>query len=208
MSGKQPPKGASAAGAGTGAASGTPAGKRSRHGLSAEDSALWELVAAKVRPLPKDGGPAVSRAEASQPAESGSASADPLQPGDRVQPGAPVASPKRKAAAPRKTAAPQPPVPVPPLLPPRLPAIDRRTLQRLRRGLIPIEARLDLHGHGQDSAHAALLAFLRGASRAGKRAVLIITGKGAPPVAEGSAPAPEQGLSGRRRGVLRQAVPR
>lgn len=134
-------------------------------------------------------------------------------------PAAPTPSPPAPAAAPAESkaemaragparpgmAGPVRPPPVPraalPAAAPRLPAIDRRSLQRLRRGLIPIEARLDLHGHSQESAHAALLAFLRGASRAGKRAVLVITGKGAPAPTETAAPRPG-------RGVLRQAVPR
>lgn len=69
--------------------------------------------------------------------------------------------------------------------------LDRRSAQRLRRGEMPIEARLDLHGMTQDEAHRALHRFIARMHEEGKRAVLVITGKGTD--------------SG---GVLRQGVPR
>jgi len=56
--------------------------------------------------------------------------------------------------------------------------IDARTLQRLKRGQIRIEARLDLHGMSRHQAYDALHPFLTGAQAAGKRCVLVITGKG------------------------------
>ncbi|HEX6977892.1 MAG TPA: Smr/MutS family protein [Alphaproteobacteria bacterium] len=58
------------------------------------------------------------------------------------------------------------------------PGLDRRTAMRLRRGDIPIERRLDLHGMTQADAHAALDRFVRRAWADGKRMLLIITGKG------------------------------
>jgi DNA-nicking Smr family endonuclease len=65
--------------------------------------------------------------------------------------------------------------------------LDRRTAERLRRGELPIAARLDLHGMTQEEAHRALVRFLARAQAAGQRCVLVITGKG---------------------DVLREAVPR
>jgi DNA-nicking Smr family endonuclease len=56
--------------------------------------------------------------------------------------------------------------------------LDRRTEERLRKGQMAIEARLDLHGMTQDQAKAALISFIEGASHSGKRCVLVITGKG------------------------------
>ena len=56
--------------------------------------------------------------------------------------------------------------------------IDRNTLKRLRRGDLPLEGKLDLHGFNQEQAHSALLDFIRDASAAGKRCVLVVTGKG------------------------------
>jgi DNA-nicking Smr family endonuclease len=56
-------------------------------------------------------------------------------------------------------------------------ALDRRTAARLKRGTLPIEARLDLHGMTQSEAHDALARFLARAQKHGSRAVLVITGK-------------------------------
>jgi DNA-nicking Smr family endonuclease len=92
----------------------------------------------------------------------------------------------------RETAALPPPVHAPPapaeavraMQPDRLPAldrfsgIDRANAERLKRGLRPIEARLDLHGMTQAEAHRALAAFVRGSHDAGRRCVLVITGRG------------------------------
>ncbi len=75
----------------------------------------------------------------------------------------------------------------------RAPGLDRRTQLRLRRGKVNIEARLDLHGMTQTAAHDALHHFLERAFMAGKKTVLVVTGKGLR--ADG------------RIGVLRQAVP-
>jgi DNA-nicking Smr family endonuclease len=57
-------------------------------------------------------------------------------------------------------------------------ALDRRTAERLKRGLIGIESQLDLHGLTQEEALAALDAFLWQAWGAEQRCVLVITGKG------------------------------
>ncbi len=77
-----------------------------------------------------------------------------------------------------------PPPPGAPAAPLPLPAahklgtgIDRRSAQRLRRGQMPIEARLDLHGMTQAEAHDALARFIARCQAAGMRAVLVITGK-------------------------------
>src|SRR3712207_5692715 len=56
--------------------------------------------------------------------------------------------------------------------------LDRRSWLRLRRGLYPIDARLDLHGLTQEQAHAWLSSFLATARARGNRCVLVITGRG------------------------------
>lgn len=56
-----------------------------------------------------------------------------------------------------------------------------------------IDGRLDLHGMSQAEAHDALTGFVLASHRMGRRAVLVITGKG---------------LYGERSGVLKSAVPR
>jgi DNA-nicking Smr family endonuclease len=56
--------------------------------------------------------------------------------------------------------------------------LDRRTSERLRRGQLPIEAVLDLHGLRQAEAQQQLSRFLLHHHQAGRRCVLVITGKG------------------------------
>jgi DNA-nicking Smr family endonuclease len=64
--------------------------------------------------------------------------------------------------------------------PPREPGpVDRMTLERLSLGRVNVEARIDLHGMDQRQAFAALMGFMDGSARAGRRALLVITGKGA-----------------------------
>jgi DNA-nicking Smr family endonuclease len=70
--------------------------------------------------------------------------------------------------------------------------LDTRTMDRLRRGRIRPEARLDLHGMTRQEAHGALTAFMARTESAGRRCVIVITGKGR--VSEGG-------------GVLRNEVP-
>lgn len=82
------------------------------------------------------------------------------------------------------------PVPAAPPATPN-PGLDRRTAERLRKGEIAIERRIDLHGMTQDDAHVALDRFVRQAWKNGLRMLLVITGKG----------------SGGE-GVLRRGVPR
>jgi DNA-nicking Smr family endonuclease len=113
----------------------------------------------------------------------------------------PPPPPPSPSSEPSRPAVPRPvrPLPAPavveakPAPPPRL---DRRFKQRLARGLIAIDARIDLHGLTQAEAFAQLTAFLRRARRDGARTVLVITGKGT--AYDQEAPA---------RGVLRRQVP-
>lgn len=58
------------------------------------------------------------------------------------------------------------------------PQLDKRTEDKLRKGKMPIEATLDLHGHTQSEAHDALVGFIKRTQKSGKRCVLVITGKG------------------------------
>jgi DNA-nicking Smr family endonuclease len=92
---------------------------------------------------------------------------------------APVPRHAREAPAPARAAPPNA-------------GLDRRSAERLRRGEMAIAARLDLHGMTQEEAHRALVRFIEASYEAGRRALLLITGKG--------------GSDGE--GVLRRAVPR
>src|SRR5215469_524761 len=69
--------------------------------------------------------------------------------------------------------------------------VDRRTLTRIKRGELAIDAHLDLHGLTQEAAHRSLARFIAASATDGARVALVITGKG---------------RSGE--GVLRAAVPR
>lgn len=78
-----------------------------------------------------------------------------------------------RAAAPVKRAA--PPAPVKRQAPP--PA-DRGAEKRVRRGKLEIGGKLDLHGHNQETAPAALERFLLAARARGDTTVIVITGVG------------------------------
>jgi DNA-nicking Smr family endonuclease len=58
------------------------------------------------------------------------------------------------------------------------PPADVSTQKRVRRGQAEVEARLDLHGHTQDTAYRELAGFLMFHHAQGARCVLVITGKG------------------------------
>ncbi len=142
-----------------------------------EEAALWQRIARDVTPLPRG---AVALEETAEPEE-------------EAPPPPPKKLKARVRAAPK--AAPAPPRPPLPDLDPVTPAgLDRRTARRLKRGQLPVEARLDLHGRTQEQAHDALRDFVQESRMARRRCVLVITGKGS--VASG------------RGGVLRQMVPR
>lgn len=155
-------------------------GKRPRRRkLSADEHALWTHVTKSVRRTKAGGDP-------------------PLIPDDDDDAAATEMSARPKQAKPRRRMA--APAPLPSAPPPIALAhgttagMDRRTAQRLRRGKLDVEARLDLHGHTQAAAHRTLERFLHDGYMAGIRTVLVITGKG--------------DRIGGRPGVLRDAVPR
>jgi DNA-nicking Smr family endonuclease len=80
--------------------------------------------------------------------------------------------------------------------------INGATQERLRRGTVVPDARIDLHGLTQQAAHRTLFAWLATAHARGHRLVLVITGKGNPKN-DDNAPwmmSPH--------GVLKQMVPR
>jgi DNA-nicking Smr family endonuclease len=80
--------------------------------------------------------------------------------------------------------------------------INGATQERLKRGMVQPDARIDLHGMTQDAAHRTLFAWLAMAHARGHRLVLVITGKGNPKN-DDNAPwmmSPH--------GVLKQMVPR
>jgi len=111
--------------------------------------------------------------------------AETLAPGKRPPP---KTMPDVPVAATSKAIRPRPPPPQPAVTKPRPTSpplvvgtavdVDRRTVERLKRGQMPVEATLDLHGHTRAEAHGELAAFLDGCYAAGRRCVLVVTGKG------------------------------
>ena len=84
--------------------------------------------------------------------------------------------------------------------------LDGNTAERLRRGVLEPQARLDLHGMTEAVAHRALVMFVRSAFARGLRLVLVVTGKGLKPPAP-NAPFDLE-LDMRARGVLKAMTPR
>ena len=84
--------------------------------------------------------------------------------------------------------------------------LDGNTRERLKRGQLEPDARLDLHGFTESAAHSALLLFLKTAQARKAKLVLVVTGKGA------RAAAPDEpfhmAVDKPARGVLKTSVPR
>ena len=148
-------------------------------GLSPVDRDLWRKVTEEARPLAGREAPAT--------------------PDPPPQPAKPAVGSKRIKPTPARPAR-----PAPELAPGTVAGVDRRTAGRLRRGQMPIEGRLDLHGLTQVEAHRELDAFLARAEAGGKRCLLIITGRGATGGAPRDAPG---GATREAGGVLRRSLP-
>lgn len=155
-------------------------GPRRRRNLREDERALWREITRSVRRLRRE------------PSAVGESAAGAPQPPPHAQDGVPPPVANRKAA---KKAVKAAPAAAPPLAP-----LGRRVKQRLARGTLAIDGRLDLHGLTQARAHDALLAFLRTARGNGWKLVLVITGKGANL-------GTSFGGSTTVRGVLRRQVP-
>ena len=91
--------------------------------------------------------------------------------------------------------------------PPQITGLDRRTAQRLTRGNVEIERRLDLHGTGIEMARVRLQQFLRESQSLGVRTVLVITGKGDSPYSRHTLHGADHFHSPERQGRLRRLVP-
>jgi len=143
-----------------------------------DDSGLWKAVTKGVKPIKRKPTAKPTPEETTEPA--------------RTQPK------KHTGPAPPRPALPARPKPPPAPLARELShgqasGVDKRTMDRLRRGQLPVEAEIDLHGHTLDEAHRVLNAFIAGHAAAGRRCVRVITGKGS--FRQGG-------------GVLKAAVPR
>lgn len=135
--------------------------RRREPALSTDELRLWRGVIRDARPLRPDDLPA-------EPAE-----ADP-PPAPEAAPPTTPGPPSRDRFVTRSAPAQRGPA----LDPERPSGLDRRNWQRLKRGQLPIDARLDLHGATQAAAHDLLTGFLGEAQRRRQRCVLVVTGKG------------------------------
>lgn len=149
-----------------------------RRQLTEEEQALWSGVARSIKPLR----PARRRVTEQSAADTAVS--------EKKSPAGPGVS-ERMVRSPSTVETPRPKSP--PLAP-----LGRRLRQRVARGSEPIDARLDLHGHTQARAHAALLGFLQRAQRDGARVALVVTGKGS---------ARTDSVAAGERGVLKRQVP-
>lgn len=129
-----------------------------RRSLSPDEVRVWRAIASTVTPLPGRQAPAEDEA-----------AAEPVADVPAPAP-APAALPLRPAAPPIRT--------LPDLGHGVTPGLDKRSAERMKKGEMEIDGRLDLHGMTQDTAHAALLAFVTRAYDGGRRCLLVITGKG------------------------------
>ena len=160
--------------------------RTSRRTLTKEERELWSRVTRDMTPnTDRDPVDTEPPEEADDAAKKGKVRSSPVKPGSRTNARPMQPSIQVSAATVRQ---------------PGLAPIDRRTIQRLARGAIDLDGRIDLHGLTQNQAHTRLMAFLRQAQQRNARMVLVITGKGR--TDDG-----DDGLPGAGRGVLRRAVP-
>ena len=145
-------------------------GNRPR-GLSDEERALWQSVTQDLKPLKTE-----SDKSLADKAETQATSQRP----ERIGKASPAPSSDRQKSLPLLERG-------------GVTDLDKRQAQRLKRGQMTIDATLDLHGYSQADAHRRLERFLAEAQAAGKRCVLLVTGRG---------------LGKSAGGVLRSEVPR
>jgi len=162
---------------------------------------LWKKIAEGVKPLRQTR----HKRHAVPPPVEGEAPRAKRTPAPMAEKSPPAGAPARHL--PLKRA--EKPLGPPPLVPGQLAGLDRRSGEKLRKGQMTVEAKLDLHGMTQDAAHAAVARFVEAQHAAGARCVLIVTGKGG----KSADPFQPKAMPGRftfsaGRGILKEALPR
>jgi DNA-nicking Smr family endonuclease len=94
---------------------------------------------------------------------------------------------------------------VKPVAPP-LTGLERRLTQKLMRGQVPYDRKLDLHGLVAGEARVQLAAFLKAARAENHRLVLVVTGKGASPFSRHTLHGDSHYHAPEREGRLRRLV--
>ncbi len=135
---------------------------RAPRGLSPEESALWDKVAATVKPLEE------------RPATQ----SKPIKPAPPAS--APAAQPKRLRGRIPQPLSPKTAASPPSATPLVAPGLDSHWERRLARTGTDPDFTLDLHGHTLDQAYRRLDAGLTQAKAMNARLVLVITGKPRP----------------------------
>jgi DNA-nicking Smr family endonuclease len=160
--------------------------KKKKGQLSAEDAALWDSVNEDVQPLHK--GKARPLAPPTPKRASGLTSRREkmmdLPPQDLIPPKNPRTGASTQTVMASGT------------------AIDGSRARKMRKGQLPIEGRVDLHGMTQAHAHHVLNNFITQSQAQGKKCILVITGKGGIEIQD-----PDNVFATKRTGVLRHAVP-
>ncbi len=157
--------------------------------LTDADREIWGRVARTTRPLASGASLKVDDPEDSAPAATPPGSDTSLPAARIFRPTPPSSPPAHDLARPLGDALASAPM-----------QMDKRRFQRMLRGKLVPEARIDLHGMTLAQAHGALNSFILRAQQQGLRLVLVITGKGRNTDNDGPIP--------RRPGALKQDVPR
>lgn len=152
--------------------------RRGRRGLTPDEAELWKKVTRGAEPLhPKPAPDTDDIPAVFEPTPVPPASIQPFQMGEKATA---TALPAMKA-------------------PPKAVKMDRKAFDRLKRGKLKPEGRIDLHGMTLAQAGPVLMRFVSESFAKQRRLVLVITGKGKDRDDGGPIPTP--------RGVLRRQVP-
>ncbi|MBC7137474.1 MAG: Smr/MutS family protein [Defluviimonas sp.] len=168
---------------------------RRPRGLRPDERELWQRIAASAQPL-HPARPSAARPSAAEPAaphqvpqvDAPKKKARPEVQDFRIGQSAPDLAFRMDLApsvADRLAAAPV--------------RMDHKAHRNMTRGRLEPEARIDLHGMTLAEAHPELIHFIMRSHAAGRRLVLVITGKGRR--------GPDSGPIPQRQGVLRHQVP-
>ena len=163
--------------------------RRPRH-LSTEERALWSSVAASATPMQRPVPEKMPEPFQPKPVKEAAVQRQAIQKfdiGQMAGRGAKTETNLRPTITDHIAAAPL--------------NMDKNTFRKLARGRVKPEGRIDLHGMTLAQARPALIGFVLASHSAGKRLILVITGKGRTDRDSGG-PIPE------RKGVLRDQVPR
>lgn len=156
--------------------------KKSKRGLTPDDIDVWQKVAKTVTPVDVP-----NFAELLEPKKTKRQPID-LPINFEITP--PPRRPLNISLAPNTTE----------VLRNAAPQMDRKNFDRLRKGKLTPDRRVDLHGMTAQAAHSALQRFIMAAHADGVRVALVITGKG-------RTHGDPNAIIPQRKGIIRHSVP-